>query len=380
MGQPILQFGTSRFLQAHVDLFVSQAMDAGQALGGITVVQTTGSPASAERVAAFCNGQGYPVMIRGLSRGEQIDQLLTCKSIHMAFDANSDWPLVVDHMAGDVKVIISNTADRGYQIDDRDTADLIGQTAKVPRSFPAKLVVLLVHRWVVKPKADLSIFPCELVERNGDTLRDVVSQLARKWNQPDDFIAWLHDHCVWANSLVDRIVSEAIKPVGAIAEPYALWAIERQERLVLPCTHESIVVTDDLKRFERLKLFFLNAGHTYLAQRWLTDARAVDETVAHAMNDPLLRADLETLWADEVLPIFQNLGHGVEALNYLTVVRERFLNPYLAHKLGDIAQNHDEKKQRRLKPIVTLAETTSPGLKQPLLRSALANITLKNSK
>jgi tagaturonate reductase len=93
------------------------------------------------------------------------------------------------------------------------------------------------------------------------------------------------------------------------------------------------------------------------------------------MNDPLLRADLEVLWADEVLPIFQNLGHGVEALNYLTTVRERFLNPYLAHKLADIAQNHDEKKQRRLRPIIMLAEATSPDLKQPLLRSALANIT-----
>ena len=101
MGQPILQFGTSRFLQAHVDLFVAQAMDAGQALGGITVVQTTGSPASAERVTAFRNGKGYPVMIRGLSRGERIDQLLTCKSIRMALDANADWrrkrPLCLRH-------------------------------------------------------------------------------------------------------------------------------------------------------------------------------------------------------------------------------------------------------------------------------------------
>ena len=40
MTTPILQFGTSRFLLAHVDLFVSQALaqqgGAGQALGGIT--------------------------------------------------------------------------------------------------------------------------------------------------------------------------------------------------------------------------------------------------------------------------------------------------------------------------------------------------------
>ncbi len=72
------------------------------------------------------------------------------------------------------------------------------------------------------------------------------------------------------NSLVDRIVSEPILPVGAIAEPYALWAIERQPGMVLPCEHDDIVVTDELAHYERLKLLMLNLGHT--------DARRV---VAH---------------------------------------------------------------------------------------------------
>ena len=43
MSYPILQFGTGRFLQAHVDLFVSEALAAGKALGRIAVVQTTDS-------------------------------------------------------------------------------------------------------------------------------------------------------------------------------------------------------------------------------------------------------------------------------------------------------------------------------------------------
>ena len=37
----IIQFGTSRFLQAHVDLFVHQARREGQKVGPITVVKTT---------------------------------------------------------------------------------------------------------------------------------------------------------------------------------------------------------------------------------------------------------------------------------------------------------------------------------------------------
>ena len=66
LGQPILQFGTSRFLQAHVDLFVSEAMASGEALGGITVVQTTDSPASSARTQALAHGASYEVHVRGL--------------------------------------------------------------------------------------------------------------------------------------------------------------------------------------------------------------------------------------------------------------------------------------------------------------------------
>ena len=376
MAQPILQFGTSRFLQAHADLFVSEALargEEGQALGGITVVQTTGSPASAQRVAAFAGGNGYPVRIRGLLRGERIDTTVTCHAVREALQAGADWPRLLDRMAGEVRVIISNTADRGYQLDDRDSAALLDDPLQVPHSFPAKLLALLHHRWRRLPEAQLSIFPCELIERNGDTLRDLVARLASEWALPVDFIAWLRGHCVWANSLVDRIVSEALQPVGAVAEPYALWAIERQDRLVLPCRHEAIVLTGDLERYERLKLFLLNAGHSYLAERWLRDGRAADETVLQAMNDTGLRADLEALWHDEVLPVLGALGQGSEAAAYLVDLRERLLNPYLAHRLADIAQNHAQKKQRRFAPVVALADELGLRLAQPRLRAALAS-------
>jgi len=54
MALPILQFGTGRFLQAHVDLFVSQALARGEALGGIAVVQTTSSVQSSPTRLPVC--------------------------------------------------------------------------------------------------------------------------------------------------------------------------------------------------------------------------------------------------------------------------------------------------------------------------------------
>lgn len=371
---PILQFGTSRFLLAHVDLFVSQALDrgtAGQALGRIRVVQSTGNSASIKRVAALARGDSYPVRLRGLLLGREIDDTVVCHGVAQAWQADADWPLLRGAMAGEVRVIVSNTADRGYQLDARDGPGLLDDGMPAPHSFPAKLLVLLHHRWSRIPGVPLSLFPCELIERNGDTLRDLVLGLGRDWNVPDAFLLWLREHCVWANSLVDRIVSEAIEPVGAVAEPYALWAIERQDRLVLPCVHENIVLTNDLPRYERLKLFLLNAGHSYLAERWWVDGRAADETVVQAMHDPHLRAGLEALWAEEIGPVLDALGYREAVRDYLVELRERLLNPFLVHRLADIAQNHAQKKQRRFAPLIALAAEHGLALAQPRLRAAM---------
>ena len=43
--------------------------------------------------------------------------------------------------------------------------------------------------------------------------------------------------------------SEPLQPAGALAEPCALWAaVEWQTDLVLPCTHDAIVLTDRAAR------------------------------------------------------------------------------------------------------------------------------------
>ncbi|TWC82467.1 MULTISPECIES: mannitol dehydrogenase family protein [Rhizobium/Agrobacterium group] len=370
---PILQFGTSRFLLAHADLFISQALEKGEALGRIAIVQTTGNAESLKRVAALNDGAPYPVRIRGIRDGQEVDEEIPGKAVARALTAAADWAEVRSIACG-ARVILSNTGDRGYELDSFDGPGLADDFTLVPKSFPAKLCLLLLERFQTNPEAPVSIFPCELVPRNGDRLKEVVRQLADEWQLPAGFGFYLNEKCRFANSLVDRIVSEPIDPVGAVAEPYALWAIEKQEGLVLPCTHPAVVLTDDLDHYEKLKLFLLNLGHSYLAERWLRDARAKNETVRQAMADDALSGDLETLWRDEVLPVFAAEGMGEEAQSYIRAVRERFLNPFLAHRLADISGNHDEKKRRRFVPVIAAAERLGLNVPQQKLRAALATI------
>jgi tagaturonate reductase len=372
-GHPILQFGTGRFLQAHVDLFVSEAAERGEALGGITVVQSTSSPASTMRTQALARAEGFDVIVRGLSGGQPVETRKTCRSVREAFLAADDWATVRARARGPVQVIVSNTGDSGWALMPQDGAALLAETAAAPASFPAKLLVLLHDRWRAQPHAELTLLPCELLSRNGEVLRSLVVALAHEWQCTPAFADWLQTQPVWANSLVDRIVSEALEPVGAVAEPYALWAIGAQARLQLPCRHPDIVITDDLAGHERLKLFLLNLGHTLLAEQWLSGRHAVDMTVLQAMQEPALRDPIEQSWQQEVLPVFDALGQGEEARAYLCALRFRLLNPFLAHRLADIAQNHALKKARRLQPVVDLAREHVPGLPQSRLRAALAN-------
>ncbi|PZU70183.1 MAG: D-mannonate oxidoreductase, partial [Rhizobium sp.] len=85
-------------------------------------------------------------------------------------------------------------------------------------------------------------------------------------------------------------------------------------------------------------------------------------------------ADLETLWRDEVLPVFIAEGMGNDAQAYIGVLRERLRNPFLAHRLADIAGNHDEKKRRRFAPVIAAADRLGLSLPQSKLRAALATI------
>lgn len=369
---PILQFGTSRFLQAHADLFVSEALESGNALGTITIVQSTDNPHSARRIDAFRQPGGFPVRIRGVQGGVTVDEERRVKSVTQALQTSRDWPRIRAEVASGVQLILSNTGDAGYALSSEDHAGLLDGDA-APHSFPAKLLVLL-HGRFLNGAAPISIFPCELVANNGTVLRALVLQLARAWQLEGAFVAWLADGCVWVNSLVDRIVSETIDPVGAVAEPYALWAIEAQPGMLLPCRHLQVVVTDSLELYERRKLFLLNLGHTFLAEQWLTAGGPDDLTVLQAMADPSMREPLEAVWLDEVLPLFAALGEGPASCDYLQQVRDRFNNPFLAHRLADIAQHHAQKKQRRIGPLLALAAQLGLALPQRRVRAAMEGV------
>ena len=358
MAKRIIQFGTSRFLQAHADLFIHEAREAGQDIGPITVVKTTRGGERVNRVSAFGAEAGYPVIIRGLMGKNVVDETTMVKSVDGALIADRDWRHLTTLFATEAKVVISNVGESGYAVFADDEIEL-PRGDLVPFSFPAKLLSLLVARFRCGGQPML-ILPCELVPENGKVLRQILVALAQKWKLDDSFNNWLANEITICDTLVDRIVSEAIEPVGAIAEPYALWAIKREAAYDIPFSHPAVVVTADLEPFTRLKLHILNLGHTFLAEIWQSENRPASETVHEILGDAAIKLRLTDLYFQEVIPGFASHGMKDDAIAYAATTLGRFENPFLNHKLSDISQNHRLKIERRVVDFIAWIKTRDP--------------------
>ncbi|MBB4103672.1 mannitol dehydrogenase family protein [Allorhizobium borbori] len=360
MSGIVLQFGTSRFLQAHADLFLHEARTAGQDVPPVVIVQTSGSAQRAGRLAAFSNPEGYPVIIRGLEDGVPVERHIAVKSVSRGLSTATDWAEIVDLFVNDAGYILSNTGDSGYAVDFTEAER--GLDAAEPfASFPGKLAQLL-HARFRNGGGPLTVLPCELINGNGPALKGIVNDFSLKAGADALFLRWLDDQVIFANTLVDRIVSEPLEPAGAVAEPYALWAIQNAPGLRLPCTHPAIILADEIEPFERLKLHILNLGHTVLAEIWQVEDRPKDETVRAILADSAVRTRLDALYRDEVVPGFAAKGMGEEAKAYVETTLGRFLNPYLDHRIADIAGNHALKIERRITAFLDWAGTPAPTL------------------
>jgi tagaturonate reductase len=367
LPETVLQFGSGRFLRGFADFFIAQANAEGQAVGRVVIVQSTGDDRAAQ-----LNRQGgkYHLLIRGLEGGAVLDRPVEVDSVSRALTADREWPEVLElARSPDLRLILSNTTEAGYNLDPADRAE-----STPPKSFPAKLLAVLRARHE-SGRPGVTVVPCELFEQNADKLLGIVTDLARSWDLPADFVKWTTTECHWLNTLVDRITTAAPADHPLLArdellitgEPYALWAVQSKPGLPPFLKHPQVVFAPDVRPYFLRKVRILNGGHTALVMK--AQPRGF-QIVREAVNDPELGAWLERLLLEEVVPVLEGRVEGPATFARQTL--ERFRNPFQEHKLADIAQHHDEKVQIRLVP--TWREYQEKfGRKPPLLDELLSS-------
>jgi tagaturonate reductase len=343
----ILQFGAGNFLRGFADFFVDELNAASAtAPGPIIVIQSTGT----DRADALNRAGGaYHLAIQGYRDGKVVDETRRVGAISHALHAGTQWAEVLA-AAGDPALcaILSNTTEAGLALDE---ADLAPGTA-APRSFPAKLLVVLMARqtagfpgpWIV---------PCELIEANGDRLRELVLEQAARWGLAAEIGDWIAKECRWVNTLVDRIVPGPPRvhpllgkdPLLLSAEPFALWAVETDAADFPFAPHPAVVLSRDIRPYTLRKVRLLNGAHSALVMR---AAGTGIETVRECLEDPKIGEWLEGLLFEEIVPVLE--GRCEDPAGFARAVLDRFRNPFLEHRLTAIALNHEAKVAVRLEP------------------------------
>ncbi|MBR4937783.1 MAG: tagaturonate reductase, partial [Kiritimatiellae bacterium] len=233
-------------------------------------------------------------------------------------------------------------------------------------TFPAKVAEFLRARSAAG-KPGLVFIPCELIEHNGDKLKECVLKYAADWN--DAALAeYVERECVFCSTLVDRIV--AGRPDAESAERYAAELGERDETLVcgepfhffvietpegfdlerelpLRSAGVNVVYTRDMQPYRTRKVRFLNATHTTMV--YLGLEKGFTE-VAQCIEDPDFNAFVRKVVFEEIYPTV-DLPDG-EKTEYAESVLERFANPFAHHQLKSIALNTVAKWKTRCLPVV----------------------------
>ncbi|WP_445458132.1 tagaturonate reductase [Flavobacterium sp. HNIBRBA15423] len=354
----VVQFGEGNFLRAFVDYAFQRLNNEVNFNAGIAVVQ----PLEGGLVHMLNDQDGlYTLFMNGVKKNEKIQDIELIKNVVKGINPFTSFQDYLDlAKEKELQFIISNTTEAGIEFVDTDTLNM-----QPPVSFPAKLTVLLYERFN-HFKGDVSkgltIIPCELINYNAATLKEIILKYCDLWNLDNQFKTWLLESCTYHNTLVDRIVPGYPKNeieeyndkldyqdnLIVTAEPFFLWVIEGDETLKqkLPFhkTDLNVKIVDDMQAFRTLKVRILNGAHTAMVPFSILYG---NETVRQTVD-----GDFTGKFVNQVITeINGTLDMDKEEIsNYAEDVMDRFRNPFIIHKLSNIALNTVSKFKVRVLP------------------------------
>jgi tagaturonate reductase len=402
----ILQYGEGNFLRAFADWQIDILNERTDFNGNVAAVQ----PRSREGGAgALINAQGglYTTVLRGLADGRAVEEFRPVRSLSRCINPYTQFD---EYFAcaenPELRFVFSNTTEAGiaYKAGERleDRPQL---------SFPGKVTALLYRRYGFfrgDPAKALIFIPCELIDRNGETLRGLVERYAAEWGLGDGFTRWLKS-CVFCNTLVDRIVSgfpgeeaEVLwEKLGyrdellTAGELFYLWVIEESPswdyRREFPLEEAGLKVvwTGDLDFYRTRKVRVLNGVHSSTA---LAAYLYGLDTVAQCVEDPLVNRFMRRAVFEEIIPSLElksaglrqeeleggtgNDSGGIDSdtgphinsntnddqdgagvsrrglVHFAEETLERFANPFIKHRLLSISLNSLSKFKIRVLPSI----------------------------
>ena len=285
-----------------------------------------------------------------------VEQEATARSAHVT-------GAMVDFLpVGDVRAITMRLADPstrivsltvtegGYYIDpatqafDSGHSEIIADSVnpEAPRTvFGLILLGLQLRR--ERGLAPFTVMSCDNIPGNGHAAENAVAGLAGLIDP--ELARWVRNSVAFPSSMVDRITPATgererrlvVEQFGiadgwpVFCEGFRQWVLEDKFPLGRPALEQvGVQFVPDVAPFELMKIRILNGGHATIAYpAGLMDIHFVHE----AMQHPVIRAFLEKVERDEIIPVVPPVP-DTSLDDYFASVERRFANP----AIGDTIQ------------------------------------------
>ena len=314
----------------------------------------------------------------GLYTLAQLDAQTTFRvigAIREVLVAPEDPPSVFARLAAPTTRLVTLTVtEKGYTLSadgglDESHPDIVHDLAhpREPRSAVGYIVEGLRRRFAAG-LSPYAVVACDNLADNGWRLKAAVLAFAAKID--GDLAAWIEREGSFPRTMVDSITpatDDALRARVLAAtgledawpiqrEAFTQWVIED----VLPAdapdlASVGVILTDDVRGFERAKLRLLNGVHSTLAYAGILRGH---ETVFEAVNDPALESLAREMMTKDIIPTL-TAPRGLDLAAYAEAILARFRNPEIRHLLSQIAWDGSQKLPFRI--LGTLTETLDAG-------------------
>ncbi len=309
--------------------------------------------------------------------------------IMIDFLTPGDAAAIIEQLADpSIRIVSMTITEGGYFIDPASgkfnpvhpdiVADARNMTA--PKTVFGLILAGLMRRRGEEGGVPFTVMSCDNIPHNGHVASDAVVGLARLVDE--DLAEWVSEHVAFPNGMVDRITPATTQREREIlarefgindnwpvfCEPFRQWVLEDKFTDGRPALEKvGVQFVKDVSPFELMKIRILNGGHAAIAYpAGLMDIHFVHE----AMQEPLVRAFLEKVERDEIIPTVPPVT-DVVLEDYYRQVAGRFSNPTIGDTVRRLCLDGSNRQPKFIVPTAADRLRQGKGINGLALESAL---------
>lgn len=357
LGAGIVHIGLGAFHKAHQAALTHKVLQKQPDNWRIFGVSLRSSKPSSELTPQDCL---YTLIEKGMS-GQRFNVI---GSIAGAACLGDNFDGVLSHLISeDIKIVSITVTEKAYGLDRANKGCDIAHPAIAHDlenvESPKGVVGLLVLALKLRRKngtEPFTVLCCDNLPENGVMVRNAVVDFARRIDQ--ELAAWIKHNVAFPSTMVDRItpaatsetMQEAEQEIGLSdnaaveTEEFCQWVIEDNFPTGRPNWDiAGAIFTDDVAKFEMMKLRMLNGAHSMLAYvGFHCGYKYVRDVMQNEPMVQLIRRHMRS--AQTTLDELE----GVDFNLYAQDLIDRFRNPSIAHETFQIAMDGSEKMPQRV--------------------------------